>query len=241
MKIIRNEEVASFTFVPVEEGEAEILDSIIAIAKPEDKMEYGGRNSDDKSYVVYLHVGSHAEKRTEINGNVTAHWEEEVGGIKLELRGSTENDQREVRLIRDVCYFGSGGLILVGSYDLDGKRVVVTTAKRCKLCRAGMIDFGSCEWGVCGTCAGKCELHYVLGVVHGGSAGNIGMGEFCEICGRSKSEAKDERKKEQVERELEVQRETWAQVMYTNGPFQTPQHAVDFNRLVRRYRKALSR
>jgi hypothetical protein len=79
-------------------------------------------------------------------------------------------------------------------------------------------------------------------MVHGGSAGNMGMGEFCGKCGRGKPEHEGTRKKSQVERKLEVQWELGMTVLYKgDGPIKTPQQAVKMHRLVRRYRKAQAR
>jgi hypothetical protein len=237
MQIIRNKEVANFIFVPTEEKETEVLNQIIAIAKPDDKMTYGGRNGGDgdKPFVVYLHLGSHTEE------NMTIHRDEEVGGVKLELRGSGEDSDNEVRLIRDVCFFGSGGLIFLGTCEVDGKTAIIVTASKCKLCGGPMISMASCEWRTCDACASKCEHDYVSGMVHGGNVGNMGIGEFCDKCGRGKPEPEGARKKNQIERELEVERELGVKVFYKEGPVQTPREAAELNRVIRRHHKALSR
>lgn len=243
MQIIRNKEAATLTFVPVEQGEAEVLNSIIAIAKPEDKMSYGGRGGgkNGEPFVVYLHIGSRREAVVKKSGNVTIHSHEEIGGIKLELRGSGEDNDQEVRCIRDTCFFGAGNPIFLGTAEVDGKTAIVITMKRCKLCNSPMISMVSCEWRTCDACAAKCEHEYERGVVHGGSAGNMGMGEYCGKCGRGKPEPEDARKKDQIERELEVEKELGINVLWKEGPFEGPRHFAEVNRTVRRYRKAKAR
>ncbi len=60
MKIIRDKQLATLTFVPVETDEEQVIASIAAMLKPEDKLSYGGRGrdgDDDKFCAVYLHAG----------------------------------------------------------------------------------------------------------------------------------------------------------------------------------------
>jgi len=194
MRIIRNKQLATLTFVPVDVNEEQVINSIVEILKPEDKMSYGGRDqdgNDDKFCVVYLHAGSHDEEKSVTRGNVTYIRTEYIGGVKLVLRGTTEEDKHEVNRIRDTCFFGSNGLIFIGVTEVDGKKAIVTIGKRCKLCKAGMIRYNDCEWSICDKCAARCEHNYVLGMVHGrGVVGGTGIGFFCDKCGRAKLKAK---------------------------------------------------
>lgn len=244
MKVVKDSQAATLTLVPVEAGEAEVLASMLATLKPEDKLVYGGREKDgegDKFCKIHLHVGSHKEERTEVRGKITIRCTLNVGGVELVLCGSTEEDKQEVGRIRDTCYFGSGGLIFLGEAEVDGKRVMVTTAKRCKHCQAGMIRHTECEWSTCDACAGKCEHNYVRGAIHGGGT-DIGMGEFCDKCGRGKPKTKGEREKSVLEHHLAAVRENVVdELIYKDGPPNTPEEVVNLNRLVRRYAKSKAR
>src|SRR3989344_7227475 len=114
MKIIRDQKAATLTLVPVEADEEQVIASIAAMLKPEDTLSYGGRGQDgddDKFCTVNLHAGSREEERTETIGNATVHRTVNVGGIKLVLRGSTEEDKHEVGRLPEPCFFGSGWLI----------------------------------------------------------------------------------------------------------------------------------
>ena len=105
MKIIRDEQLATLTFVPVEADEEQVIASIAAMLKPEDKMSYGGRGQDgddDKFCIVHLHAGGRKKKRSETSGNATMHRTVHVDSVELVLRGTTEKDKHEVNRIRDV-------------------------------------------------------------------------------------------------------------------------------------------
>jgi hypothetical protein len=209
MQIIRNDEAAYFTFAPTNEEEVAVLQSVIALAKPEDRMKYGGRSGGDdgEPFMISLHVGSQTEEVRGVEGRVTSISHKQVGGVELKLLGTTETDDTEVRRIRDAIYFGAGGATFLGSCEVDGKTAIMVTLTHCKLCNAPVIDRASCEWKICKACAMKCEHQYERGAVHGGSAGDIGVGEFCGICGRAKPEPEKIRTKGWVERGLEVERE----------------------------------
>jgi hypothetical protein len=123
--------------------------------KPGDKISYGGRKTDvedDRFCDVYLHVGGHDEEKRETKGFIRTV---NVGGITLVLRGTTEEDKREVVQIRNMCFWGSGGLIFIRETRIDCKKAIVTTGKYCKHCGAGMINLTECEWNTCDACSEK--------------------------------------------------------------------------------------
>ncbi len=240
MKIIRNEELATWTLVPVEEGEAETLASVVAMLKPEDRFGYGGMRhggEDGKSCLVYLHVGAERREKKEIvSEHLTFITHPYEGGIELVLGGSTEEDKKEMWGIRYGCCYG-GGLIFLGETEIDGKKAIITTAGCCKHCGAALLEP---EWKTCDTCAAKCEHDYVKGAVHGGGM-DIGVGEFCDKCGRSKPRSDGEREKTVIENHLEVEKELGIPVFHKVGdiPFVSSQEIVKVNRLARRYAKSL--
>lgn len=244
MKIIRDEHLATLTLVPVDLDEEEVVVSLAAMLKPEDKLVYGGRgqDSDNNEFcVVYLHAGSQKEERTEEKGNITMHEFVHVGGIKLILQGSAEEDKREVGRIRDICYYGSSGLIFLGETVIEGKQALTITAKRCKVCNKNMIRRVECEWSICDECAAKCEHKYVLGAIHGGGV-NLGVGEYCDICGRGKPKLKTERQKSEIEHFLAAERELGMMIICdVEGIVMTPTQVVQMNRIARRYAKAQQR
>ena len=228
MKIIRDEKLATLTFIPVEADEEAVIASIAAMLKPEDKLSYGGRSrdrDDNRFCTIRLYAGSRIEPQSETEGLVTVTQDVHIGGVELALRGSTEEDKHEVNFIRDTCYFGSGGLIFISETEVDGKKAIITTAMRCKYCDAGMIHYGACEWRICDACAAKCEHSYVCGAIHGSM--DIGVGEFCNKCGRGKPKAEGEREKSQLEHHLAVEAELGITILYKNGPPDTPREAIN--------------
>lgn len=235
MKIIRNEISQTWTLVPVEEGEAEVLTSFAAMLKPEDELSYGGRSGDDHmTCKLHLHVGASREPRTTTRGNVTIHRTVYVGGVELILRGTTETDKNEIWSVRYGAVYS--GLIFLGETEVDGKKAIVVTAGRCKHCGAAQLNP---EWQTCDACAAKCEHNYVKGAVHGGST-DIGVGEFCDICGRVKPRPEGGREKSAIEHHLEVEKELGIPVFHKieGTPLVSSQDIVSANRLARRYTRS---
>ena len=97
MQIIRNDEAAYFTFAPTNEEEVAVLQSVIALAKPEDRMKYGGRSGGDdgEPLMISLHVGLQTEEVRGVEGRVTSISHKQVGGVELKLLGTTETDDTE--------------------------------------------------------------------------------------------------------------------------------------------------
>lgn len=233
MKIIRNKELATLTFIPMDVDEQEIIASIAAILKPGDKLSYGGKNrdgDDDKFCAIDLYAGAREEMETKIEGNITVVQNVHVGGVKLVLRGSTEDDKREVGSIRDTCYFGSDGLIFIGETEADSKKCIITTGKLCKYCNARMISCSDCESGICAACAVRCPHNYVRGAIHGGSA-NIAVGEFCAHCNRVRPKSESKREKSLIEHHLAVEKELGIKIFYKGGFPNTPRQALEFEHL----------
>jgi hypothetical protein len=244
MKILRDNKLATLTLVPIEATEEQVIASMATMLKAGDKLSYGGRgqDSEDKRFcTVHLHAGGRKEELVKTDRNVTVHRAVHVDSVELVLQGTTEEDKREVGSIRDMCYFGSSGLIFIGETEVDGKKAIVTTGLRCKHCGSGMIRYSDCEWKTCDVCAAKCEHAYVRGMIHGGDVGDMGVGEYCNKCGRSKPRAEGERKKTRIEHHLAVEKELGVKVIYRDGPPETPRQAIEVNRLIRRYGKSRRR
>jgi len=221
MRIIRDNKAGTFTFVPTEPIEISAFDQLVNAVKKGDEFAYGGRENDGNSneYLkIHLHFGSVEVDDEKVDGNITIRKKVHKGGTHLLLQGSSAEDKKIVNRIRDICYFGSGGLIFLETALLDNATAFVFTAKFCKHCQAPMIDRCSCEWSTCGVCAAKCEHVYVRGLVHGGSAGDGGVGEFCGNCGRCKPSTGNEPKMTAAERHLQVEQELGIEWRYKDTP-----------------------
>lgn len=242
MKIIRDDGLATFTFVPVGNLEEMVIENIIGAVQPGVKIYYLGRGEDDvpdKFCTTRFNAGGIKKDQTTHEGKLTVTETGYDDGVEFVLRGTSEQDKHEVNAIRDICFTGPGGLIFLEVLELDGKKAICVTASYCKLCGAQMIKRSRCEWKVCDTCADKCGHNYVRGAIHGGKA-DIAVGNFCNICGRAAPKPEGEREKSVLEHHLEVERELGISVTYTNFPF-TPGRAVQIERLARRLEKARSR
>lgn len=173
MKVLIDRQAGLVRFVPVEQEEEQEVAAILEKIVPGGFIKYGGRSTgDDGSIVLFFRI-----EREKV----------------LTLRGSTKEDKKAVGSIRDTCYFSSSKLTLVCKEEIDGKSSLVLTAQHCKQCQSPMIDMPSCEWGICAACAEKCEHKFVPGPVHGGKVGSLGLGEFCDRCGRGKPDGEVEK------------------------------------------------
>ena len=181
MEISRNKEAGTLTLVPIEPNEVRVVNDIIATLKPEGKLSYCGRGKDE-NYTVRLHVGGREERETQGKWTRSVY----IGGIELVLCGTSESDKGEVANLGNICHFGGSELIFIGETDVDGKRSIIITPKRCKSCGKNIATLAECEWGICNVCATVCEHHYVNYFAHG-EAGSLFYDEFCDKCGRSKT------------------------------------------------------
>jgi len=189
--------------------------------KPGDTFRYGGRQDDGdegKYCKIFLHFGSKPRKRTRTKGCVTVHSTELVGGIRVTIQGTSNDDKAEVGGIRDAVYFGGCQPVFMGAAKIEGKDAFVISLGLCQQCRSPMIGLRECEWAICNVCAGKCQHEYKNGMVHGGAAGSGAMGEYCSKCGRGKPGSVDESKSDAVHK-LEIERKLGICWIYTNTPF----------------------
>ena len=188
MHIIEDDKKGTITLCPTNAEEKRAVIFIAKTVKVGQKLTYNGRgNSPDGSTMVYLHVGG---KKKEVikkrRGDVKVIKDKMFGGHRFVLRGTSPEDKNSVAGIRDMCYFATTGLIYLGKAGINGSIAVVFTGGYCKLCKSPMIDIGRCEWKVCEACAAKCDHNYISGFVHGGPAGALATGSYCDKCGRGK-------------------------------------------------------
>ena len=204
MNVIRNEAAGTLTIVPTTARVEKVIKTLIPRMNIGDRIRYGGRavvQSSTKKWVLYLHAGGRIVTRS--RGRHSS--ERYVDSTCLALRGASPEVDQEIRLVRDVCYYGSG-LTYLGSSVVNGRMSLVTTGRHCKLCQAPVIDFPSVEWKICSSCAANCLHEYEDGVIHGGGL-DIGVGVFCGICGRMKPKEEGEQEPTFVEHLTAVTRD----------------------------------
>lgn len=204
MHIIRNDEKATWTLVPTTSDEERTRASVASFLSVGDKMQYHGRGTDpddENAITVRFNAGGKYERVTKGNSTNPDY----VGGVTFHLIGTTPEDKDELGYVRDTCYVGSGGLILVEQSEVDGTPALVFTAKHCKLCGAPMIKMGRCEWETCDACSDKCEHELETGAIHGGGI-DLGLGQFCGKCGIAKPKSDDEPEKSPLAHALAFQR-----------------------------------
>jgi hypothetical protein len=161
------------------------------ITSQRSRFQYSGRicTDDEPVQAIILHAGGYSKQvTTPLKGGSSITTPVHVGGVRIVLRGTTPADQRQLFPLRDACFWGSGGFELIQVLRGGG---AIVTAKRCKHCAGPMIDYASCEWSTCGTCALVCEHTYIRGAIHGGGV-DIGVGFFCDKCGRGKPKENDQ-------------------------------------------------
>lgn len=209
MRIVIDDERTVCTLIPGDSTEDAAWVEVLTDLAPETKLDYDGcrRSGDDRTLQAIM---------------VT------IGGRKLILSPTSEADRRPLGILRDTCYYGSGGLLFFGTTEVVGTRAFQCTGSRCKHCAAPMLDFGRCEWGMCSGCASRCAHTYERGVVHGGKH-QFGMGEFCSECGQGKPRPEGAPEQTMAETHLEVVRELGIDVRYKNTPL-TPADIVRIER-----------
>lgn len=234
MRVIRDEESSTWTLVPMEATEEQILISVAATIRPGVKLGYNGRSEDGQGFCkVRLHAGGHQEDIKEEFVTRMGVW---MGGIDFVLQGSTEDDKAEVGSIRNACYFGhAGGLFYLGEIEVEGKKAIVVTAGYCKLCGATMTGLRSCEWEVCDNCSAKCHHQWERGMVHGRGL-DIGVGEYCGLCGHIKPETEKEQKS-RLEHHLAAERELGVQIIYKDTGL-TPSQVAYLQEVASKRKKA---
>lgn len=230
VKIIRDETLATLTFVPVERNEKRWLSLLIKTLKVGDLIKYDGREDDRDDHRfcdIHLRFGKWSKKKEaeRLRNDGSYSWSNVVDGYKLKLSGSTEQDRYKVNDIRNgACYVGQ--LIFLGEVEVDGQRAIVLTIFYCPHCGVAIIDSCSCEWRTCNVCAAKCEHNWVEGLVKGGGIpGGHGVGKFCDKCGRGKMPTRRQKKMSQAEHAIEIERKLGFKTIYKNTPL-TP-HQVD--------------
>jgi hypothetical protein len=228
MQIIRDDMAGTLTFVPISPDEIVKIGQIATVLKAGDKIVYDGRGiyRDRTLKCVYFFAASKNRWKTTKypeGGSVTQRVH--IGGIKLELIGTSEKDRHEVGQISDLCFYGSGGLILLNTIRVDDKTGLALTGSLCKICQHPMIEPAECEWGICNRDAAKCNHDWIRGPIHGGGL-DIGIGFYCQKCGRVKPETEQEKKMLVPDHHLAAERELGVHIIYKHMPGVTPNDLV---------------
>jgi hypothetical protein len=164
MRVLRDQKKGIITLRPLDVEEEAILQKIIVNKQIGDILKYDGRGGANRMWLCF-YIG--------------------IGDSTFKLSGTADDDDKAVRNIRDAIFFGGRGLIFIGHTEVNGKPSLDFTIEHCKVCNKPMISMIECEWQTCNACAEKCEHNYVYGAVHGGGI-DIGLGEYCDFCGRGK-------------------------------------------------------
>ncbi len=226
MHIVRNDDEATYTLYPATAYEKRVLRKALQFLSPGDRINYEGRRRDksnDDYCITVFHAGGTREWRVKAYGNTTHKYQVFVGGQRVIIRGTDEADKQQVGSIRDMCFMGTSGLLFLRETKLNGQWGIVCTGKLCSKCNAQMIKVGRTEWGICDACAAICQHNWVKGAIYGGDL-DIGVGEFCNICGV----AKPHEKKSLLEHHLDTERELGIMVMYKNTPLSPQQLSEAF-------------
>lgn len=96
------------------------------------------RDENDRVASIHLHAGGTPQKVVKTYGNVTVHSTEVVGGVLMDLRGTTADDQQELGPLRNAFYFG-GRPTLHAVRNEDGVLSIVIAGQYCKFCGTPVI------------------------------------------------------------------------------------------------------
>ncbi len=172
MKTKYDSEKGLFSISSSDEEEKKLLNKIRRKLKPKNILKYNGRSG--------------ANCNDPLDKRMVIHFIFE--NQEVSIKATADSDEDPIRWIRDALFFGSGSLKLIKCEKKDGVLWVSFCVAFCKHCDKPMIDMGRVEHGTCDDCAKKCEHTYIEGFVHGGRAGQIGVGQFCSKCGMGKPE-----------------------------------------------------
>jgi hypothetical protein len=136
----------------------------------------------EPGFILKYDGRSGAEANSPLTERILLHFS--LGGQKVTIQATNNEDENHVRSMRNAIYFGSAGLN-VRSHHKDGTKIHLNVCVNfCKHCKAPLVGMLESEWRVCEACVALCEHTYKQGPVHGGKAGVMSHGTFCNKCGR---------------------------------------------------------
>lgn len=228
MHIIRDETKQTWAITPVGIQENLLLRLASSRLHQGEKIKYGGmktnpRKTNEPITALFFHIGGKLARKTARSrtGKSTITESTHPGSFKLTIKPTNPVDLEELGAMRDVCFFGSGGLIFLEAKKSVWKTSLVTTGRLCKICRKPMISMRACEWGICDEDAQICNHQYERGAIHGGGL-DIGIGEFCTVCGKTKPKTAAEQKMSILDHHLAVEKELGVTIIYKNMGYSRP-------------------
>lgn len=217
MRIIRQPVDGKLLLVPRTKKEAVTVSAIKAVLLPGQTIEYDSKKVNNKGEVsqLYLYAGARREERTFNFQGITVHRNVFVGGVKLVLKGALKSDKEELGAIRDMCFFGSSGLVFLGTTKIGGVESLITTGAFCKKCQHPMITMRECEHMICDADVARCDHKYERSPIHGAGI-DIRMGEACIECGQVKPLTEEQKNMSALDQALEVERELGVTIIFDN-------------------------
>lgn len=187
MRIINNGN-GTWKFIPGSDSEKASLREVFTQCPIDGRarLKYGGKVADSTGHIDHLLLHAGGQELRVRRGNVISG--EYFGSTLLRLYADGDSSS-ELACIRNVLFFGGGGLSLVSEEISipDGDGSITVTGGYCKHCSAAINTFCECEWETCNACAAKCAHQYELGAVHSiSSPVGVGMGVSCIKCGRGR-------------------------------------------------------
>jgi hypothetical protein len=223
LNISANEGKGVFALSPVTEAEQVFLTAVKSTLPIGQSIKYDGRSG--------------AELRSPYSERMVLKFK--LGDHKLELQASSDESEKVVRDIRDAAFLSGGELVLQGYTEENGLTVEFCVTF-CQHCKSPIIGGFRAHWKTCQSCSDKCSHEWTEGMVNNG--GLPGYGEHCSKCGIGKPKTEGERERTKIEQELDIQNKLGVKIYYKGeGLPQTPEQAIEMNRLVKRYRRAKAR
>lgn len=169
MNIERNAEAGTMLFLASRDSEDDMLAKVGFYCMPGCYLRYDGCQRGDDASISALSLYACGLLRR--------------CAVQVTVRGDTARDCEELVHIRDICYWGTGGVIFLRSAVINGRAGIVITGGHCRVCHAEVIGHKESVWSVCASCAAKCSHHYDRGVVYS-SRRRVEMRRLCLKCGR---------------------------------------------------------
>jgi hypothetical protein len=198
-------------FVLVTDEERQVISQLLENVPVEALVLYQGRmgNYGDEGLFYKLRFNYGGEMRPyerQVSANVKICGEECVGGINLDLQGSTEDDGYAINGIRSSCFFGCNkGLIFLGAAEFEGEIALSCAIRKCNVCQKYMSIPDECGTGTCNACADICEHEYEEMPIIDRSS--LVMRQSCKKCLRCRTLTEEEVLADQARSQEDKQRE----------------------------------
>lgn len=206
MHVIADPQTQTYRVTPVTFGERMVVRRhILPHVKVGDVLSYHGRHGEPEHPDFNLRFnlgGERCEVKSRAPGGTTFIQTGYRGGVTFRMRGTRPEDRAVLSEMRDMCFFGSGGLVITNIEDGgESEPTLECAGVLCKHCQKPVGGLQA-QHKVCPECAKKCVHEWEESAAHGYDIGSIAVADVCTKCGSvSKASLKKVLKLTPIERQ----------------------------------------